>query len=106
MLFEFFWIAGWEPKRMPDVESFKHGQDLAGKFWAAALVFLAFLYAGKIPGGGENPPSAFYYTGEYILSRTYGPAVFCFGMDPDVLHTEKEGIMRIVGGAPGKLISA
>jgi hypothetical protein len=52
MLFEFFWIAGWEPKRMPDVESFKHGQDLAGKFWAAALVFLAFLYAGKIPGGG------------------------------------------------------
>jgi hypothetical protein len=41
--------------------------------------------------------------GEYTLGRTYGPAVFCFGVDSDELHTEKEGTMRSI---PPRVIGA
>jgi hypothetical protein len=41
--------------------------------------------------------------GEYTLGRTYGPAVFYFGVDSDELHTEKEGTMRSI---PPRVIGA
>jgi hypothetical protein len=51
---EYMWIGLRGDNDLPNVEAFKYGQELAAKFWGAALLLLVFLYSGKIPGGGTE----------------------------------------------------
>jgi hypothetical protein len=50
LLLEYIWMGTWSTDKLPNVEAFKYARETAEKFWAASLVFLVFLYAGKIPG--------------------------------------------------------
>jgi hypothetical protein len=52
LLFLEYILIGRSAKSLPSVEAFKYTQDLAAKFWLAAVSILIFVFTGKIPGQG------------------------------------------------------